>query len=141
MVLGRDADTIKGKLHSVLSDILDATGFHLDLSQDTDSGDDNSVTNPTVRPEQNTCNSCCSLNLLADIAANQNHMSPSLDQPIATTEGCQSAVQEQGDMLRAELDLTWPNLRSLKLNFCNCNHPNSESDKMRELQNSNFFEH
>ena len=31
----------KDQLHSVLSDILDATGFHLDLSHDIDSGDDN----------------------------------------------------------------------------------------------------
>ena len=43
MVLGRDAGTIKAKLHSVLSDILDATGFHLDLGLDTDNRDDNSV--------------------------------------------------------------------------------------------------
>ena len=137
MVLGRDADAIKDQLHSVLSDILDATGFHLDLSHDIDSGDDNLVIDPTVGPEQSTGSSCCSLNLLADIAANQNHMSPSSDEPIATTEGCQSTVQ--GDMLRAELDLIWSNLRSLELNICNFNHPDSESDKIRELQNSNFL--
>ena len=99
VVLGRDADTIKAKLHSVLSDILAATGFHLDLSLDTDNSDDNSVIDPIV----GTYNSCRSLNLLADIAANQNHMSPSSDEPIATTEDCQSTVQ--GDMVRAELDL------------------------------------
>ena len=58
MALGRDADTIKAKLHSVLSDILDATGFHLDLSLDTDNSDDNSVIDPIV----GTYNSCRSLN-------------------------------------------------------------------------------
>ena len=62
-------------------------------------------------------------------------MSPSSDEPIDTTEYCQSTVQ--GDMVRAELDLIWSNLRSLELNICNLNHPNSESDKMRELLNSN----
>ena len=33
---------------SVLSDILDATGFHLDLDLDTDNSDDNSVIDPIV---------------------------------------------------------------------------------------------